>query len=112
VTRAATRQPNFAKIVRPSNIMTSVTIPVADEKLPMKLEYELGSGKACLSLAFQETSTMEMHMPYEMTSVAKLRMYLLLNTNCTDSFMVIFGRFFLGNFFKPFISAFLATMLS
>jgi hypothetical protein len=48
VTKAAILHPNFWKMVRPSNIITSVTTPVADEKFPIKAEYELGSGKACL----------------------------------------------------------------
>ena len=38
VTSAATLHPNLAKIDRPSNIMTNVTAPVADEKLPMNAE--------------------------------------------------------------------------
>jgi hypothetical protein len=36
-------------------IMTRVTMPVVEEKLPMKAEYELGSGKAAFSLLFQVT---------------------------------------------------------
>ena len=43
--------------------MMSVTVPVADEKLPIKAEYEFGSGKACFNFAFQLTSTMLIHMP-------------------------------------------------
>jgi hypothetical protein len=92
--------------------MTSVTAPVADEKFPMKAEYELGSGNACLSFAFQLTSTMLMHIPYEITNTAKSRMYALLSKNFADSFMVILTFFFAGNFFKLAISLFLETILS
>ena len=92
--------------------MIRVTIPVADEKLPMNAEYELGSGKAAFNLAFQLTSTILMHMPYEITNKAKSRMYELLNKNFADSFMVIFTFFFAGNFFILAMSAFLDTILS
>lgn len=92
--------------------MTRVTAPVADEKFPIKAEYEFGSGKACLSLAFQLTSTMLMHIPYEMTSTAKSRMYELLSKNLADSFMVILTFFLAGNFFKLDMLMFLETILS
>lgn len=38
VTRAAVRQPNRAKMERPINIIKRVTVPIAEEKLPMKAE--------------------------------------------------------------------------
>ena len=50
-------RPNFSKMTRPSSIIISVMAPVAEEKFPINAEYELGSGKACLSFTFQETST-------------------------------------------------------
>ena len=63
VTNAATLHPNFEKIERPRSIMINVTAPVAEEKLPIKAEYSFGLGKAALSLAFQLTSTMLIHIP-------------------------------------------------
>jgi hypothetical protein len=78
----------------------------------MNAEYEFGSGNAALSFAFQLTSTMLMHIPYEMTNKAKSRMYELLSKNLADSFMVILGFFLAGNFFKLDISLFLDTILS
>lgn len=95
VTRAANLHPNLEKMVRPSNIMTRVTVPVADEKLPMNAEYSFGFGKACLSLDFHETSTILIHNPYEMTSMAKSRIYEEDIRNLADSFMVMRG-FFVG----------------
>ena len=47
VTRAANLQPNLAKIDLPRSIIINVTVPVAEEKLPIKAEYSLGLGKAC-----------------------------------------------------------------
>ena len=41
---AATPQPNFLSINRPSNIIVKVAMPVAVEKSPMKDEYSLGLG--------------------------------------------------------------------
>lgn len=38
VTRAANLQPNLAKIDRPRSIIINVTVPVAEEKLPIKAE--------------------------------------------------------------------------
>ena len=47
VTSAANFHPNFWKIVLPSSIINSVTVPVADEKFPIKAEYSFGFGNAC-----------------------------------------------------------------
>ena len=44
VMRAATPQPYFLKMVLDRSIMTKVTVPVADEKSPMKEEYSFGLG--------------------------------------------------------------------
>jgi len=49
VTRAALLQPNFSKIVLPKSIMTKVTAPVAEEKLPMNILYSFGLGNAALN---------------------------------------------------------------
>ena len=38
VTKAAVLHPNLEKIFLPINIIPNVTVPVADEKLPMKAE--------------------------------------------------------------------------
>jgi hypothetical protein len=38
VTRAATLQPNLAKIDLPISIINKVTVPVTEEKFPMKAE--------------------------------------------------------------------------
>lgn len=38
VTRAANLHPNLEKMERPKSIITNVTVPVADEKFPMKAE--------------------------------------------------------------------------
>lgn len=92
--------------------MTNVTIPVADEKLPINAEYEFGSGNAAFNFAFQLTSTILIHIPYEITNKAKSRIYELLNKNLADSFIVIFTFFFAGNFFILAISLFLETILS
>mmetsp|Transcript_23673 Transcript_23673/g.66857 ORF Transcript_23673/g.66857 Transcript_23673/m.66857 type:complete len:253 (+) Transcript_23673:223-981(+) len=94
VTRAPARHPNLEKIVLPRSIITNVTVPVADEKLPMKAEYSFGFGNACFNLAFQLTSTKLMHMPYEITSKAKSRMYGLLTRYLADSLSVIRSFFF------------------
>jgi hypothetical protein len=50
VTIAANFQPNFSNMVLPRSIITRVTVPVADEKLPMKAEYSLGFGNACCGM--------------------------------------------------------------
>ena len=49
VTSAAERHPHFWKMNLPNIIITRVTIPVADEKLPIKAEYSLGLGNAACS---------------------------------------------------------------
>ncbi len=46
VTNAAFLHPYFWNTFLPRSIMMRVTDPVADEKLPMKEEYALGSGYA------------------------------------------------------------------
>ena len=52
---AATPHPNLLKMTLPPSIISSVTKPVAIEKLPMKAEYWLGSGKAAFNLDFHVT---------------------------------------------------------
>ncbi len=46
VTRAAFLQPNFSKIVLPRSIIPKVTVPVAEEKLPINILYSFGLGNA------------------------------------------------------------------
>jgi hypothetical protein len=49
VTSAADRHPHFWKMNLPNIIITRVTRPVAEEKLPIKAEYSLGLGNAACS---------------------------------------------------------------
>ena len=43
--------------------MQKVTVPLAEEKSPMKAEYSFGLGNWALSLDFQVTSTRLMETP-------------------------------------------------
>lgn len=75
MTKDATPQPNLPKTNLPMNIIKNVTKPVIVEKLPMKAEYALGLGYAARNLDFQVTSTILIDIPYEITKIAKFRMY-------------------------------------
>ncbi len=59
---------------------------------------------------FQLTSTRLIHMPYEMTKMARFRIYELLMRNFADSFNVIFCRFLRGAFFVCPDASCLATI--